>query len=87
MQGLVYSARNTIQFFTIPLGYLCGGVLVDQVFEPFMAVQSSTSWWVLLFGVGKGSGAALLFGLLGIFGVLTCLPFRANKHIWQLEKE
>lgn len=87
MQGLVYSARNTLQFFTIPLGYLCGGILVDQVFEPFMAAQPLHSWLVPLFGVGKGSGTALLFCMLGIFGVLTCLPFRANKHIWQLEKE
>lgn len=87
MQGLVYSARNTLQFFTIPLGYLCGGLLIDHVFEPFMVAQVSTSWWGILFGTGKGSGAALLFCVLGIFGVLTCLPFRANKHIWQLEKE
>lgn len=87
MQGLVYSARNTLQFFTIPLGYLCGGLLIDQVFEPFMASQATTSWWGILFGAGKGSGAALLFCVLGLFGVLTCLPFRANKHIWQLEKE
>ena len=87
MQGLVYSAGNTLQFFTIPLGYLCGGLLVDELFEPFMAAQASTSWWVILFGIGKGSGAALLFCVLGIFGVLTCLPFRASKHIWQLEKD
>lgn len=43
MQGRVYSARNTLQFFTIPVGYLLGGVLVDQVFEPFMAGQSPSS--------------------------------------------
>lgn len=41
MQGRVYSARNTLQFFTIPLGYLCGGVLIDSVFEPFMATRYS----------------------------------------------
>lgn len=37
MQGRVFSCRNTLQFFTIPLGYLLGGALVDQVFEPLMA--------------------------------------------------
>lgn len=37
MQGRVYAARNSLQFFTIPLGYLLGGALVDTVFEPFMA--------------------------------------------------
>jgi ABC-type histidine transport system ATPase subunit len=33
MQGRVYACRNTLQFFTIPVGYLVGGFLVDQVFE------------------------------------------------------
>lgn len=33
MQGRVYSARNTLQFFTIPLGYISGGILVDRVFD------------------------------------------------------
>ncbi|MDE6107178.1 MAG: MFS transporter, partial [Oscillospiraceae bacterium] len=37
MQGRVYSARNTLQFFTIPVGYLLGGWLVDSVCEPLMA--------------------------------------------------
>lgn len=86
MQGRVYSARNTLQFFTIPLGYLCGGILVDRVFEPFMALQPADSLWVILFGAGKGSGAALLFLTIGFFGALSCLPFRADRNIWRLEE-
>ncbi|AEY66174.1 MFS transporter [Clostridium sp. BNL1100] len=86
MQGRVYSVRNTLQFFTIPLGYLCGGFFVDRVFEPFMAEQSMGSLWVTLFGSGKGSGAALLFFVIGIFGALSCLPFRADRNIWKLEE-
>lgn len=86
MQGRVYSARNTLQFFTIPLGYLCGGFLVDKVFEPFMAVQLPDSLWITMFGSGKGTGAAMLLFVIGIFGSLSCLPFRADKHIWKLEQ-
>ncbi|MEA5040193.1 MAG: MFS transporter [Clostridiaceae bacterium] len=86
MQGRVYSARNTLQFFTIPLGYLCGGLLVDRVFEPFMASRPTASLWITLFGAGKGSGAALLFFVIGIFGALSCLPFLADRHILALEK-
>lgn len=86
MQGRVYSARNTLQFFTIPLGYLCGGILVDRVFEPFMARQSMNSLWAAILGTGKGSGAALLFLVIGILGALSCLPFRADKNIWKLEE-
>ena len=40
IQGRVYSARNMLQFFTIPLGYLAGGFLVDSMFEPFMTDKS-----------------------------------------------
>ena len=86
MQGRVYSARNTLQFFTIPAGYFFGGILVDKVFEPFMAGQGTGSLWRTLFGAGKGSGAAMLFMAIGIAGALSCLPFRRDKHIWMLEK-
>lgn len=85
MQGRVYSARNTLQFFTIPLGYLVGGVLVDRVFEPFMVSRLPDSILVSLFGIGKGSGAAMLFMVIGFVGLLTCLIFRRSKYIWKLE--
>lgn len=75
MQGRVYSCRNTLQFFTIPLGYFLGGLLVDRVFEPLMAAVSSGSLLAFLFGSGKGSGAAALFFVLGLAGVLVCLAF------------
>lgn len=86
IQGRVYSARNMLQFFTIPLGYFMGGFLVDKVFEPFMAFQPSTSLAVMLVGEGKGSGSALLFLVLAASGTLTCLYFRRIKNIWALEK-
>ena len=87
MQGRVYAARNTFQFFTIPVGYLLGGVLVDRVFEPLMASQGAQSLLVMVFGAGKGSGAAFLFFALGVFGALSCLPFRTDPAIWRLEAE
>jgi predicted MFS family arabinose efflux permease len=86
MQGRVYSARNTLQFFTIPVGYLLGGVLVDRVFEPFMMTLPPGSMLIRLLGAGKGSGAALLFLILGVLGVLVCLVFRCDSHIWALEQ-
>ena len=66
MQGRVYSVRNSLQFFTIPVGYLLGGALVDRVFEPFMSLQGPDSVFTALFGTGKGSGAAMLL-LIGEF--------------------
>jgi DHA3 family macrolide efflux protein-like MFS transporter len=85
MQGRVYSVRNTLQFFTIPIGYFLGGLLVDKVFEPYLASQPLGSFLTTVFGSGKGSGAALLFFIIGIIGVLTCLIFRKDPYIWKLE--
>lgn len=84
MQGRVYSCRNTLQFFTIPIGFLLGGLFVDQVFEPLMAAQPADSILVSLFGESKGSGAAMLFFIIGIVGVLVCLIFdiRLKKYRW-----
>ena len=84
IQGRVYSARNMLQFFTIPLGYLAGGFLVDSVFEPFMADGVST-FFNQLFGTGKGSGAAFLFAVIGVMGVLVCVVFSRLKAMRNLE--
>lgn len=75
MQGRVYSCRNTLQFFTIPLGYLLGGFLVDKVFEPLMLAQPANTLFLRLFGSGKGSGSAMLFFIIGIAGVAVCSFF------------
>ena len=76
LQGRVYACRNTFQFFTIPIGLLFGGFMVDEVCEPFMAGKSGVL--TVLFGRGKGSGAALMLFILGVAGVMVCLAF-ANR--------
>lgn len=86
MQGRVFAARNSFQFFTIPVGYFLGGLLVDQVFEPFLATRSEGSLFVRCFGSGKGSGAAFLFAVLWLMGIGVCLLFRGDRAIWELEK-
>lgn len=86
MQGRVYAARNTLQFFTIPVGYLLGGALVDRVCEPAMAAQGYDSLLTGLLGTGKGSGAALLFLVIAGLGVAVCLAFRGDRRLWRLEE-
>lgn len=86
IQGRVFAARNSFQFFTIPLGYFLGGLLVDQVFEPFLASRSGDSLFTRCFGSGKGSGAACLFAVLWLMGIGVCLLFRGDRHIWKLEE-
>ena len=86
MQGRVYAARNTFQFFTIPVGYLLGGFLIDNVFEPFAATRLSDMFFSAAFGSGKGSGAAFLFAILGITGVVSCIIFGKDRYIWEYRR-
>lgn len=73
LQGRVYACRNSLQFFTIPVGLFCGGWMVDQVCEPFMKNHGESEMLKMLFGTGKGSGAAMMMFMLGIAGTLLCI--------------
>ncbi|HBB42980.1 MAG TPA: MFS transporter [Treponema sp.] len=91
LQGRVYACRNTLQFFTIPIGLAFGGFMVDNVCEPFMAAKSSGGILAGLFGSGKGSGAALMMFILGVTGTVFCLVFgtrlRKYKYSEKVEEE
>ena len=73
LQGRVYACRNTLQFFTIPIGLALGGFMVDQICEPFMSAYGSGGFLAVLFGSGKGAGAALMMFILGVAGIVWCL--------------
>lgn len=74
MQGRVFSAQETIQNCSIPLGLFLGGILADHVFEPFMMHPSFVQHGLtVLFGTGKGSGIAAIFFLVGIVGSVISL--------------
>ena len=73
LQGRVYACRNTLQFFTIPIGLVFGGFMVDEVCEPIMSHAGRIM--KLFFGTGKGSGAALMMFILGVLGTLMCIIF------------
>ena len=83
----MFAARNSFQFFTIPLGYFLGGLLEDRLFEPLMAGAPAEGVLTALFGAGKGSGAALFFGVLWIAGICVCLLFRGDRAIRELERQ
>lgn len=75
MQGRVYSCRNTLQFFTIPIGFFFGGFAVDEICEPVMAAVSPDGLLAAWFGTGKGSGAAMMMFVIGVMGIAVCLCF------------
>lgn len=85
MQGRVFACRNTLQFFTIPAGYLLGGLLVEKLCEPLMARLPAGAFLSRLFGQGAGAGAALLFLGLGLAGVAVCLGFglTLRREAWR----
>ena len=47
--------------------------MVDKVCEPFMKAHGSSRVLTLLFGSGKGSGAALMMLILGVVGSILCI--------------
>ena len=87
LQGRVYACRNTLQFFTIPIGLFMGGFMVDNVCEPFMSLYGHLAILKTLFGAGKGSGAALMMFILGVGGSLICIMTgRKLKKYQYIEK-
>ena len=87
MQGRVFSARNTLQYFSIPVGNLLGGFLADKVFEPFMMNKSFMQEICSVFvGKGTGSGIALLLVVLALIGFIGCSYFGINKNMNSLDK-
>lgn len=83
MQGRVFSAKDTLQNCTIPLGLFLGGVLADYVIEPFMAADSPMQKILShFFGSGSGAGIAVMFFLVGILGIVISLS-RLKKPIYK----
>ena len=83
MQGRVFSAKSTLQNFTIPIALLLGGLLADKVFEPLMMADSPAQQALSgLFGTGKGSGIGLMFFIIGIAGMLISFT-RLRKPVYR----
>ena len=83
IQGRVFSAKSTLQNFTIPIALLLGGLLADTVFEPFMTTDSPAQQALSgLFGTGKGAGIGLMFFIIGIAGMLISFT-RLRKPVYR----
>lgn len=83
MQGRVFSAKDTLQNGTIPLGLFLGGLAADNVFEPFMAANSPLQRSLSrLFGSGSGAGIAVIFFAVGVLGAAISFT-RARKPIYR----
>ena len=83
MQGRVFSAKGTLQNFTIPPALLLGGLLADSVFEPFMTADSPAQQALAgFFGTGKGSGIGVMFFIVGVIGMAISFT-RLRKPVYR----
>lgn len=85
IQGRVFAIRNTLQYFTIPIGILLGGYLADYIFEPMM--KENHPILQALVGKGDGSGMAIMFLCTGILGSTISLVCYHNGYIKKMEEE
>ena len=84
--GRIFSIRGSIQFITLPIGYLAGGFLADSVFEPLMRNSvKAQSLLGYIVGSGKGSGMALIFVITGITGFTLSIISSKNRYIRELD--
>jgi MFS family permease len=81
LQGRVFAARNTLQYTSIPIGNLLGGILADDVFIPYIRSSSLKPFWKVLVGTGDGAGLGLLYICFAIIGSLGTTLFRMSKSL------
>jgi hypothetical protein len=84
IQGRIFAVRNALQYCTIPVGLIIGGIFADYVFEPLM---QSGSCGILncILGSGSGSGMALMFIATSILGLISSILGYTDKKIRSLE--
>jgi MFS family permease len=87
LQGRVFAARNTLQYTSIPIGNLLGGLLADRVFIPYGNASKFPSSLRILVGGGSGSGLGLLYLAIAIIGFLGCLIFRQDRNFHALDQD
>lgn len=87
MQGRVFSTRSTLQFCTVPMGYLFGGLLADYVFEPLMAGNTGLKHFLInIVGDAPGSGIAAMFIVTGITGTILSISALFDRKLFDLDE-
>ncbi len=81
LQGRVFAARNTLQYTSIPIGNLLGGILADDVFIPYIRTAGLKPVWKVLVGTGDGAGLGLLYICFAAIGALGTCFFRMNRNL------
>lgn len=86
LHGRVFAARNTLQYISIPIGNLLGGILADDVFIPYIRSSSLKPVWNVLVGTGDGAGLGLLYLCFALIGAIGTNLFRMSKSLQLLNR-
>jgi hypothetical protein len=74
-----------LQFSSIPVGILLGGIFADYVFEPFMLTDNPVARMLgSVVGRGTGSGMAVMFLCTGLLGFLASIFGYRIKEVQKL---
>ena len=89
VQGRVFSVRRMLAQFTVPIGILLSGPLVDGVFEPWMAPGGAlaTTFIGQIMGTGPGRGLALLFVVIGLALILASVIALSLPRLRNVDSE
>lgn len=88
VQGRVFATRRMISWSMLPVAFLAGGLLSDNVFEPLMMPGGALAGSVgQVIGVGPGRGIALLFIVMGTLMLLVTLRASLYPRLRRLEEE
>jgi MFS family permease len=88
LQGRVLNVQYAVRYATIPIGYLCGGLLADHVFEPAMAANGGLAPYLgWLVGTGDGAGMGLMFIFTAVGGILVGFGGYAFASLRNVERD
>jgi len=89
VQGRVFATRSMISLSMMPLAYLLGGVLADNVFNPWLVeggalADTFIGRWI---GVGEGRGIGLMMICSGMLLMVASAVAFLNPRIRNIETE
>lgn len=88
VQGRVFATRRMVSWSMLPIAFLGGGLLSDNVFEPLMMPGGGLAGSVgQVIGVGPGRGIALLFIIMGTLMLLVTVRASLYPRLRRLEDE
>lgn len=87
VQGRVFALNGMFVSAGVPLASILSGPLADKVFEPLMAQGGLLAAGLgPVLGVGKGRGIGLMFILVGLLTIITCVCAFLYAPLRNIEK-